>query len=106
MLRTFTLLALSMCTVASASAAGTNHDIRPAHKKDARVYVTLVNKATWFRDVQIDGHTYRMLPSEMLAVKAPAGTMVYAGSDFAKYHSGDALLELTPSLDHGRVAIK
>jgi hypothetical protein len=90
---------------ASASAAGTNHDIRPT-KKNARVYVTLVNKATWFRDVTIDGRTYTVLPNEMLAVKAPVGTMVYAGSEFGRYHRGDALLELTPSLDNSRVSIK
>ena len=51
MLRSFTLMALSICTAASASAAGTNHDLGSAHKKDARVFVTLVNKGVVFRDV-------------------------------------------------------
>jgi hypothetical protein len=104
MLRTLTLLALSACTVASASAAGTNHDLR-LHKKDTRVFVTLVNKSVTFRDVTIDGHNYTLLPHELLTVKGPAGTVVYAGSAFGRYHRGDALVALTPSMDHSRVAI-
>ena len=72
MLRTFTLMALSICTVASASAAGTNHDIRP-QKKDTRVFITLVNKGVTFRDVKIDGHVYTLQPHDLLTVKGPAG---------------------------------
>jgi hypothetical protein len=105
MLRSLTLLALSACTVASASAADVNHDLQPTHKKDARVFVTLVNKSVTFRDVKIDGHSYTLLPHELLTVKGPAGTVVYAGSAFGKFHRGDALVALTPSMDHSRVAI-
>jgi hypothetical protein len=104
MLRSLTLLALSACTVASASAAGTNHDLR-AHTKDTRVFVTLVNKCPVFRDVKIDGHNYTLLPNELLTVRAPTGTVVYAASAFGKFHRGDALVALTPSMDHSRVAI-
>jgi hypothetical protein len=106
MLRTLTLLALSACTIASASAADTNHALQLTHtKKDARVFVTLVNKSTVFRDVQIDGHSYTMMPHDLLTVKAPAGTVVYAASAFGKFHRGDALVALTSSMDHSRVAI-
>ena len=107
MLRSLTLLALSACTVASASAADINHDLQLQHKnkKDARVFVTLVNKSVTFRDVKIDGHSYTLLPHELLTVKGPAGTVVYAASAFGKYHRGDALVALTPSMDHSRVAI-
>lgn len=104
MLRTFTLMALSICTVASASAAGTNHDIRQ-QKKDTRVFITLVNKSVVFRDVKIDGHVYTLQPHDLLTVKGPAGTCVYAASTFGKYHRGDTLVSLTPSLDHSRVSI-
>jgi hypothetical protein len=104
MLRSFTLLALSICTVASASAAATRNP-RPTHAKDARVYVTLVNQSTLFRDVKIDGHNYTVMPHELLAIKAPAGTVVYAASSFGRIHRGDTLVALTPSLDHSRVAI-
>src|ERR1700749_1399446 len=52
--RTFTVLALTACAALSASAEGTNRDLRPPHTKDARVYVTLENKSSWFRDVTID----------------------------------------------------
>jgi hypothetical protein len=105
MLRSFTVLALSVCSVASASAAGTNHDLRPTHAKDARVFVTLVNKSVTFRDVKIDGRNYTMMPHELLAIKAPVGTVVYAASSFGRIHRGDPLVALTPSLDHSRVAI-
>ena len=105
MLRSLTLLALSACTVASASAAGTNHDLRAPHTKDTRVSVTLVNKSSVFRDVKIGGHSYTVLPNELLAVKAPAGTVVYAASSFGDYHRGDIMVELTSSLDHSRVAL-
>ena len=105
MLRSLTVLALSACAVASASAAGTNHDLRPQHTKDARVYVTLVNKSSWFRDVTIGGEKYTVMPGETLQVKAPTGTVVYAASAFGKYHNGDAFLSLTKSMDHQRVAL-
>jgi hypothetical protein len=104
MLRSFTLLALSFCTVASASAAGTNHDLRPT-RKDARVFVTLVNKSVMFRDVRIDGHIYTLQPHDLLTVKGPAGTVVYAASPCGKIHRGDALLALTPAMDHSRISI-
>lgn len=105
MLRSFTLMALSICTAVSASAAGANHDLGSPHKKDARVFVTLVNKGVTFRDVKIDGHTYTLQPHELLTVKGPAGTVVYAASDFGRYHRGDTLVALTPSLDHSRISL-
>jgi hypothetical protein len=105
MLRSLTLLALSACTVASASAAGTNHDLRPTHKKDARVYITLVNKSSVFRDVSIDGHKYTVMPNDNLTVKGPTGTVVYAASRYGKVHTGDALVELVPSMDHSRISL-
>jgi hypothetical protein len=68
--------------------------------------VTLVNKGVTFRDVQIDGRKYTMMPNDLLVVKAPAGTEVYAASTFGKYHRGDMLVALTPSLDHTRFNIR
>ena len=105
MLRSLTLLALSACTVASASAAGTNHDLRPTHKKDARVFVTLVNKSSMFRDVKIDGHTYTVMPNGLLTVKGPAGTVVYAASRYRNIQRGAAIVELAPSMDHSRISL-
>jgi hypothetical protein len=105
MLRSFTLLALSVCSAASASASVTNHDAHLTHKKDARVFITLVNKSVVFRDVKIDGHTYTLQPHDLLTVKGPTGTVVYAASSFGKVHRGDALVALTPSMDHSRVEI-
>jgi hypothetical protein len=105
MLRSFTLLALSVCSIASASATVTTHNVHPTHAKDARIFITLVNKSVVFRDVKIDGHIYTLRPDDLLTVKGPAGTVVYAASAFGKVHRGDALVSLTPSMDHSRVAI-
>jgi hypothetical protein len=105
MLRLFALLTLSACSVASASAAVTIENVRPTHVKDHRVFVTLVNKGVMFRDVKIDGHTYTLQPHELLTVKGPVGTTVYAASSFGKIHRGDALVALTPEMDHSRIAI-
>lgn len=105
MIRSFTVLALCGCAALSATAAGTNHDLRAPHTKDGRVYVTLANKSNWFRDVTIGGEKYTVMPGELLAVTAPAGTTVYAASGFGKYHRGDAFLKLTPALNHQRVPL-
>jgi hypothetical protein len=105
MLRSLTLLALSACTVASASAAGTNHDLNPTRAKDGRVFVTLVNQGVTFRDVKISGHCYTLRPHDLLTVKGPVGTVVYADSTFGKIHRGDTLVQLTQSVDHTRIAI-
>ena len=43
--------------------------------------------------------------SSVTAVKAPAGTVVYAASRYGKTHTGDPLLELVPSMDHSRVSL-
>jgi hypothetical protein len=73
--------------------------------RDARVFVTLENKSPVFRDVKIAGHSYTLQPHDLLTVKGPAGTVVYAASAFGNVHRGDALVELEPSMDHSRVAI-
>jgi hypothetical protein len=69
------------------------------------VYITLVNKSSVFRDVSIDGHKYTVMPNDNLTVKGPTGTVVYAASRYGKVHTGDALVELVPSLDHSRISL-
>jgi hypothetical protein len=105
MLRSFTLLALSICSVASASAAETTTH-HSNHAKDGRISVTLVNTGVTFLDVTVDGHTYTVQPHNILAVKGPAGTMVYAASSFGRIHRGDVLVALTTGLDQNRISIR
>lgn len=102
--RSFTVLALCGCAALSATAAGTNRDLRGPQQKQ-RVYVTLQNKSSWFREVMIDGHKYTVMPGDLLAVTAPPGTTVYAASPFGRYQKGDAFLKLTPAMDHLRVSL-
>lgn len=105
MLRSFTVLALSVCSVASASAAvTTNHHSN--HAKDGRVFVTLVNTGFTFYDLKVNGQTYTLQPHNVLTVKGPVGTVVYAASSFGKLHRGDVLLALTPGLDQSRITIR
>lgn len=105
MLRSFTLLALSVCSVASASAAvTTNHHSN--HAKDGRVFVTLVNTGVTFLDLKIGDQTYTVQPHNLLTVKGPAGTVVYAASSFGRIHRGDVLVALTPGLDQSRITIR
>jgi hypothetical protein len=42
----------------------------------------------------------------LLTVKGPAGTVVYAASSFGRLHRGDVLLALTPGLDRSRITIR
>jgi hypothetical protein len=80
----------------------TNHHSNLA--KDGRVFVTLQNKGVTFLDVKIGDHTYTMQPHDLLTVKGPAGTVVYAASSFGKIHRGDALVALTPAIDHSKIS--
>ena len=48
---------------------------------------------------------YTLRPHELLTVKGPAGTVVYAASAFGRYQRGDTLVALTPSLDHSRISL-
>ena len=77
---------------------------RPA-QADNRISLTLYNNTVGFRDVTIDGHTYTVLEHHTLQVKAPAGTVVYAGSRSPEYHRGDAILEVTPKVGNQTVNI-
>lgn len=106
MLRSYTLLALSFCFVASASASLWNHNTHASRAKDGRVFVTLVNTGVTFRDVEIAGRSYTVMPHQVITVKAPVGTVVYSASSLGKIHRGDALMELTASMDKRHVEIK
>jgi hypothetical protein len=72
---------------------------RPA-QADTRVALTLYNNGSSFQDVKIDGHFYTVSAHHTLEVKAPAGTVVYAGSRTASHQRGDAILEVTPKVNH------
>jgi hypothetical protein len=67
--------------------------------------VTLVNKGVEFRDIKIGGHRYTLQPNELLTVRGPVGTVVYADSKWGKYQRNDTLLTLAASMDHTRFSI-
>ena len=76
-----------------------------ATQPDTRVSVTLVNQARGFRDVNVGGHTYTVLSHQALEIKAPAGTLVYAGNPTPHFKRGDVVLEVAPQNDHTRVIL-
>jgi len=103
--RIMTILAIAACAAGTASATGMSRDLRPQHATDTRVALTLENQSSWFRDVSIGGHKYTLMPGDVLAVHAPAGTVVYAASAFGHYHHGDMFLEVAPEMNHKRIAV-
>ena len=77
----------------------------PSDGNDTRVSMVIHNKGSFFRDVKIDGHMYTLLPDQSLAVKAPEGTVVYAGSTGALHRRGDLLFAVSRTMDHKTVTI-
>lgn len=61
----------------------------------SRATVTVVNRAVWLRDVQVDGKTYTLRPDRALSITAPVGTPVYAGSTGASHRPGDLLFKIS-----------
>ena len=78
---------------------------RPA-QTDNRINVTLINKGLGFQDVKVGDHTYTVMATHSLSIKAPAGTVVYAARASSGHHRGDPLLTVTPELKNQTVAIK
>lgn len=76
-----------------------------AKSSDTRVSLSMFNMSSGFRDVQIDGHTYTVMPKTTLTIKAPAGTEVFAASEMPFFHKGDRMVEVSDKLDNQRLAI-
>ncbi len=71
---------------------------RTAQTEDTRIDVQLYNKGQIEQDVKVDGHIYTVMPHERLAIKAPAGTSVYAASAGMGHRNGEMLLAVTPDM--------
>jgi hypothetical protein len=81
------LLAGAMAPVAAnaASLAKLLH-LHPGASKpnNEQVSFILFNKTSAPRDVDVDGHTYRLTPNQALMISAPAGSHVTEGADAAR----------------------
>jgi hypothetical protein len=102
MLSSLAVLALSASALANPFSNLVHLHPRPA-QHDTRVSVVLYNKGISFRDVKIDGHIYTVTSHQMISVKAPVGTVVYADSKTPTYHRGDAIVEVTPKLNNQQI---
>ena len=93
------VLALSASAAINPFANLVHLHTRPA-QPDTRVSIVLRNNNVGFRDVKIGGHIYTVPASHTVSVKAPVGTVVYAASPERNVRIGDAIVAITPELDH------
>ena len=77
-----------------------------AAQRDDRVSLTLLNSSMMFRDVVVDSHTYTMQAGTTLDIKAPLGTVVYAGSRTPQFKRGEIVLTVTSDADHKIVTLR
>ena len=73
---------------------------------DTRINLSLYNNAHSFRDVKIDGHMYTVPSHQLLLVKAPAGTVIFADSRTSRFRRGDIMLEVSPQNDNQKIVIE
>ncbi|ADW70480.1 hypothetical protein [Granulicella tundricola] len=98
-------LAASSTLASAAMPLGNLVHLHPHSQTDTRVVVTLVNKSQSFRDVKIGGRNYTVTSHGTLAVKAPAGTVIYVNSYMPNHHVGDTLLDLSPEQNNTKVVL-
>jgi hypothetical protein len=98
------IVALSASTAVSPLSKLVHLHTHPA-TSDNRVSLTVYNKGFLFRDLKIDGRVYTVLSGQMLRIKAPSGTVIYAASRTREFKRGDVVLEVTPSVDHKSITI-
>ncbi len=102
------VLAMSASAVASAAASPLPRmfHLHPRAKQvDDRVSLTLMNQSLMFRDLTVGGQTYTVNAKSRLSIKAPAGTLVYAGTTTLEHKRGDVVLEVSPKLNGQTVNI-
>jgi murein DD-endopeptidase MepM/ murein hydrolase activator NlpD len=92
-------LTLALAAISSTSAHafphfGIHRNPSAAVQPDSRIAIVLYNKSSTFRDVKVDGRVYTVLAHTGLAIKAPAGTPVYAESMVPLHRRGDVLFTI------------
>ena len=101
----FLALVLSAGTVASANAQLLKAPIHLHPNADARVSVHVKNESLTFREVVIDGKTYEIGGHKQIVIKAPVGTVVYAGFGISNHAKGTVLLQVTPEVAGSTVSV-
>src|SRR5580658_7172682 len=77
----------------------------PPDPNDSRIALEIYNKGGLFRDVQIEGKVYTILPGHSLTIKVPQGTHVFTNSTGALHHKGDLLFSVDPSMKNKVLSI-
>ncbi len=95
----FLALLLTTATVASANAQLLKAPIHLHPNADGRVSFRVKNDSPAFREVTIDDKTYEVGGHQQIVVKAPVGTVIYAGYGITNHVKGSILVEVKPELD-------
>ena len=98
------VLALSASAVVNPFTNLVHMHPRPA-QADTRIDIVLFNESPGFRDINVGGKIYTVQSHHSVELKAPVGTVVYAGSPTVTHKRGDAILEVTPKVNHQRVTL-
>lgn len=98
--------ALAIVPAANASPIGKLMHLHPraSQTQDSRVSILMYNKGPLFQDVKVDGHVYTVGSHGWLAIKAPAGTLVYAASTGMGHHKGDLLFAVNPEMKNATIS--
>ncbi len=67
-------------------------------QQDSRISFNLYNGGFTTVEFTAEGQVYNVAPKSRVNVKAPAGTVIYAGANFLVHKRGDAVLTVEPKL--------
>jgi len=70
-----------------------------AGQTDDRVTLRIRNENTSFSEVVVNGKTYEVRGHQAVVIKAPAGTVVYAGYGITRHKKGSVLTQMDVASD-------
>jgi hypothetical protein len=110
------IVALTLAVAATAATAATSANASPhfprLHRhpgapqtQDARLTVHVFNPNVVAREVKVDGRVFTLAPHQMLSIKAPAGTNVYAEDAGRLHRKGDVLFAVGPQVQEKTLSL-
>ena len=98
-------LTLAFTPLAAANAQLLKAPIHMHPNTDTRVSVHVRNESLTFCEVTVDGKTYQVNGRSAIVIKAPVGTVVYAGFGVLQHAKGTVLVQLDKQLDGKTISI-
>ncbi len=93
-LKSTLVLTLALAPLAAANAQLLKAPIHMHPNTDARVSIHVKNDSPAFREINVDGKTYDIGGHSQVVIKAPVGTVVYAGFGVPQHAKGTVLLQM------------